>query len=142
MKNNHCRSVTQLCLAPYDPVNCSMPGFPVLPHLLELVQTQVHWFCDAIQPSHHLLSPSPPTFNLSQQQGLFKWISSSHHMTKNWRFSFNMSPSNDYSGLISSKMDWLDCDLLGNHNNLMKILLMLAQEWAKYIAEYKVESYY
>ena len=63
-------------------MDCSTPGFPVLHHLLELVQTQVHRVGDAIQPSHPLLSPSPPAFNLSQHQGLFKWVSSLHQVAK------------------------------------------------------------
>ena len=59
-------------------MDCSMPGFPVHHQLLELAQTHVHWVGDAIQLSHPLSSPSPPAFNLSQHQGLFQWISSSH----------------------------------------------------------------
>ena len=61
-------------------------------------------------PSNHLIlsPPSPPSFNLSQHQGLFKWISSSHQVTKYWSFSFNISLSNEYSGLISFNKDWLD----------------------------------
>ena len=66
-----CCSVTQLCPALCDAMNCSKPGFPVLHHLLELAQTHVHWVNDAIQPSHPLSSPSPPAFHLSQHQGLF-----------------------------------------------------------------------
>ena len=54
----------------WDPMDCSTPGFPVHHQLLELAQTHVHWVSDAIQPSHPLLSPSPPAFNLSQHQGL------------------------------------------------------------------------
>ena len=63
-------------------MDCSTPGFPDLPHLPELVQTHVHWFGDAIQPSCPLSSPSPPTFNLSQHQGLFQWVGSSHQVVK------------------------------------------------------------
>ena len=66
-------SVAQLCLTLCDPMDCSMPGIPVLHQLLELAQTHVHWVGDALQPSHPLLSPSPPAFNLSQHQGLFQW---------------------------------------------------------------------
>ena len=75
-------SVTQSCLTLCDPMDCSTPGLPVLHHLPELAQTHVHWFSDAIQPSQSLSSPSPPTFNLSQNQGLFKWVSSSHQVAK------------------------------------------------------------
>ena len=80
----HCYyfSVTQLCLTLCDPMNCSMPGFPVLHHPPELAQTHVHWISDAIQPSHPLLSPSPPAFNLSQHQDLFQWVDSLHQVAK------------------------------------------------------------
>ena len=63
-------------------MGCSMPGFPVHHQLLELAQTLVHRAGDAIQPSHPLLSLSPPAFNLSQHQGLFQWVSSSHQLAK------------------------------------------------------------
>ena len=65
-------SVTQSCPTLCDPMDCSTPGFPVHQQLPELTQSPVHQVSDAIQPSHPLLSPSPPTFNLSQHQGLFK----------------------------------------------------------------------
>ena len=64
--------VTELCPTLCDPMDCSLPGFPVHQQLLEFTQTHVHRVGDAIQPSHPLLSPSPPTFNLSQHQGLFQ----------------------------------------------------------------------
>ena len=63
-------------------MDCSTPGFPVLHHLLEFAQTQVHWVGDAIEPSHPLLSPSPFVFNLSQHQGLFQLVGSSYHVAK------------------------------------------------------------
>ena len=63
-------------------MDCSTQGFPVHHQLPELAQTYVHWIGDAIQPSHPLLSPSPPTFNLSQHHDLFQWVSSLHHMAK------------------------------------------------------------
>ena len=65
-------SVAQSCPTLCDPMNCSMPGIPVHHQLLELTKTHVHHKGDANQPSHSLSSPSPPTFNLSQHQGLFK----------------------------------------------------------------------
>ena len=74
--------LTKSCLTLCDPMDWSTPGFPVLHHLLELAQTHVHWVSDAIQPSHPLSSPSPPAFNLSQHQGLFKLVSSSHQVAK------------------------------------------------------------
>ena len=63
-------------------MDCSRPGFPVLHYLPELAQTHLHWDDDAIQPSHLLSSPSPPAFNLSQNQGLFLWVSSANHVVK------------------------------------------------------------
>ena len=88
-------------------MDCSMLGSPVLYCLPELAQTHVHWVGDAIQPSHPRSSPSP-TFNLSQHQALFKWVSFHIRWPKYWSFSFTTSPSNEYSGLISFRMDWLD----------------------------------
>ena len=87
-------------------MNSSTPGLPVHHQLLESTQTHVHQVDDAIQPSHPLSSPSPPTLNLSQHQGLFHWVSFSRQVAK--VFSFNISPSNEYPGLISLRMDWLD----------------------------------
>ena len=75
-------SVAQLCLTLCDPMDCIMPAFPVDDQLPELTQTHVHWVSDAIQSSHPLSSPSPPAFNLSQHQGLFNWVSSSHQVAK------------------------------------------------------------
>ena len=84
-------------------MDCSMPGLPVHHQLPEFTQTHVHWVGDAIQPSHPLLSHSPPAFNLSQHQGLFASGGQSI-----WSFAFSISPSNEYSGLISFRMDWVD----------------------------------
>ena len=75
-------SVTQLCRTLCNPMNCTTPGFPVHHQLPELTQTHVHWVSDAIQPSHPLSSPYPPTVNLSQHQGLFQWVSSLHQVAK------------------------------------------------------------
>ena len=75
-------SVTQLCPTLCDSMNRSMPGLPVHHQLPESTQTHFHWVGDAIQPSHPLSSPSPPALNLSQHQGLFKWVSSSHQVDK------------------------------------------------------------
>ena len=101
-------SVAQSCLTLCDPINHSTPGLPVHHQLLEFTQTPVHWVGDDIQPSHPLLSPSPPARNLSQHQGLFKWVNSSLRWPKYWSFSFNISPSNEHPRLISFRMDWLD----------------------------------
>ena len=75
-------SVAQSCPTLCDPMNRSTPGLPVHHQLLESTQTHVHWVGDAIQPSHPLLSPSPPALNLSQHEGLFKWVSSLHQVAK------------------------------------------------------------
>ena len=91
-----------------DVTDCSTLGFPVHHQLPQLAQTHVHWDSDSIQPSPPLSSSSPPAFNLSQHQGLFHWVGSSYWGPKYWSFSFSISPSNEYSGLISSRMDWLD----------------------------------
>ena len=72
-----CYSVAKSCLTLCDPMDCIAPGFPVLHHLPEFTQTQVHWFGDAIQPSHPLSPSFPPAFSLPQHQGLFHWVSSS-----------------------------------------------------------------
>ena len=98
----------------------SMPGFPVHHQLPELTQTHVHWVWDANQPPHPLSSPSPPAFNLSQHQGLFKWVSSCIRWPKYWSFSFSISPSNESSELIFFRIDWLD--LLAVQGTLKSLL--------------------
>ena len=75
-------SVTQSWPTLWDPMDCSMPGLLVHHQLPEFTQTHVHWVGDAIQPSYPLSSPSPPALNLSQHQGLFQWVSSSHQVAK------------------------------------------------------------
>ena len=75
-------SVTQSCPTLCNPMNCSMSGLPVHHQLQELSQTHVHWVGDVIQPPHPLSSPSPPTLNLSQHQGLIQWVSSLHQVAK------------------------------------------------------------
>ena len=104
----HFSSVAQSCLTLCDPVDHSTPGLPVHHQLPEFTQTHVHWVGDAIQPSHPLSSPSSPALSLSKHQHLLKWVSSSHQVAKVLEFSFNISPSNEHSGLISFRMDWLD----------------------------------
>ena len=80
-------SVTQSCLTLCNPMNCSMPDFPVHHQLPESTQTHVRWVSDAILLSHPL-SSSSPAFNLSQHQGLFKWVSFSHQVAKILEFQF------------------------------------------------------
>ena len=75
-------SAAQSCPTLCDPMDCSMPGLPVHHQLPEFTQTHVHWVDDTIQPSHPLLSPSPPVLNLSQHQALFKLVSSLHQVAK------------------------------------------------------------
>ena len=88
-----------------DSVNCSRSGFPVFHHLLEISQTHVHWDGEAIQPSHPLWPSSPPAFNLSMR--VFSSESALHiRWLKYW--SFSISPSNEYSGLTSFRIDWFD----------------------------------
>ena len=117
------RSVGQWCPTVCDPMEHSTSGFPDHHQLLKLTQTHVHRVSDAIQPSHPLSSPSP-TFNLSNESALrIRW-------PKYWSFSFNISPSNEYSGLISFRTDWLDLlsiqgtlkSLLQHHSSKASIL--------------------
>ena len=75
-----------------DPMDYSMPGFPVHHQLLEPTETHVHWVGDAIQPSHPLSSPSPPAFNVSQHQGLFKRVSSLHQVAEVLEFQLQHQP--------------------------------------------------
>ena len=89
-------------------MNHSTPGLPVHHQLPEFTQTHVHQIGDAIQPSHPLSSPSPPAPNPFQHQGLFQWVNTCVRWPKYWSFSFSISPSNEHSGLISFRMDWLD----------------------------------
>ena len=97
-------SVTQLCLC--NPTDCSTPGFLVHHQLPELAQIHVHQVGDAIQPSHPLSWPSPLAFDLYSR--VFSNESTFAKGGQSIGFSFNISPSNEYPGLISSRMDWLD----------------------------------
>ena len=91
-----------------------------------VTQTHVHWVGDVIQPSHPLSSTSPPTFSFSQHQGLFQWVSSSHQGSKYWSFSFSISPSNEYSGLVCFRMNGLD--LLAVQGTLKSLLQHLSSK--------------
>ena len=135
---NCCCSVALSCPALCDSMDCSTSGFPVFHYLPEFAQTHVHWVSDVIQPSHPLPPPSPLALNLSQHHSLFQQVGSSHQVAKvldiyhqsfqwifrfdflsselalcikwpeYWSFSFSISSSIEYSGLISFRMDWLD----------------------------------
>ena len=88
-------------------MDCRKPNLPVHHPLPELTQTHVHWVSDAIQPSHPLLSPSSSTLNLSQHQGVFRWVTSSHQVTKVFEFQLQHQSSSEHSGLLSfRKDDW------------------------------------
>ena len=112
--------VSQSCPALRNPMDGSTPGFPVHRQLPEPTQTHVYHVGDAIQPSHPLLSSSPPAFNLSQHQDLFQWVSTSIRWPKYWSFSYSISPSTKYSRLISFRMDWLE--LLAVQGTLKSLL--------------------
>ena len=93
-------SVTQSCPTLCNPMNCSMAGLPVYHQFLKFTQTHVHRVSDTIQPSHPLSSPSPPSPNPSQHQGLFQWVNSSHEVAKILEFqlqhqSFQWIPRTD-----------------------------------------------
>ena len=126
-------SVAQSCPTLCHSMDCSTPGLPVHHQLLESTHTHVHWVSDAIQPSHPLSSPFPPTVNLSQHQGLFKWVSSLHQEA-----SFNISPSNEYKGLISFMMDWLD--LLTVQGTLKSLLQQIVQKNQFFSAQLSLQS--
>ena len=121
--------VAQLCLTLCDPMDCSMPGFPVLHSLPEFAQTHVHCISDAMQPSHPLSSPSP-ALDLSQHQGLLQWVGSSHQVAKVFSVllqhqSFQWIFRTDFL-----RMDWFDLltvqgtlkSLLQHHSSKVLIL--------------------
>ena len=98
----------------------STPGLPVHHHLPESTQTHVHRVSNAMQPSHPLLSPSPPALNLSQHRVFSNESALRIRWPKYCSFSFNISPSNEHPGLTSFRMDWLD--LLAVHGTLKSLL--------------------
>ena len=120
MENLSVSSVAQSCPTLWDPMDCSTPGFPVHHQLPELTQTHIHRVGNTIQPSHPLSSPFlPPSvfprirvFS-NESVLLIRW-------PKYWSFSFSISPSNEHSGLISFRMDWLD--LLAVQGTLKSVL--------------------
>ena len=122
--------VTQSCPTFFDPIDCSMPGFPVHHQLPELTQTHVHQVRDAIQPCHPLTSPpllpsTLPSIRVPQDESVLciRW-------PKYWSFSFSISPSSEYSRLISFRIDWFDLlaiqgtlkSLLQHHSSKVSIL--------------------
>ena len=126
-------SVTKSCLTLCNPMNCSTPGIPVLHHRPEFAETHVHWVSDAIHLSHPLSLLSPLALNLSQHQGFFFSELVLHiRCPKYW--SFSSSPSNEYSVLISFRIDWFDLfavqgtlkSLLQHPNSKVSVLLFSA----------------
>ena len=126
-------SVAKSCPTLCDPMNCSTPGLPVHHQLLEFTQTHIHWVC-AIQPSHPLLSPSPPV-PIPPRIRIFSNESTLHMRWPNyWSFSFSIIPSKEFPELISFRMDWLDLlivqgtlkSLLQHHISEASILWCLA----------------
>ena len=113
-------------------MDCSMPGFPVLYQLLEFAQIHVHWVNDAIQLSHPLLPTFPVSFTTSQLGVFSNNLAVCIRWPKYWSFSFSfsISPSNEYLGLISFRIDWFDLlavqgtlkSLLQHHNSKTSIL--------------------
>ena len=127
-------SVAKSCPTLWGPMDCSTPSFAVLHYLLEFAQTHVHWVDDAIQPSvlcHPLLLPPSifPSIRVFSNESVLRirW-------PKYWSFSFSISTSNEYSGLISFRIDWLDLlavqgslkSLLQHHNSKASIIWCLA----------------
>ena len=99
-------SVNQSCPTLCDPMDCITPHLPVHCQLPELTQTHDHWVGKVIQPSHLLSPPSCPAFDVSQHQDVFKASVLHIRWPEYWSFSFSISPSNEYSGRISFRMDW------------------------------------
>ena len=99
-------SVAQSCPTLCEPMDCSTPVFPVHHQLPEPTQSHVHWVGDAIQTSHPLLSPSPTFFNLSQHQGLFQWVSSSHQASEVLEFQLQHQ-SFQWIFRVDFHLDWL-----------------------------------
>ena len=107
-------------------MDCSTPGFPVHHQLLELSQTHVHQLSDAIQPSHPLSSPSLPPWIFPSIRVLSNELALHIRWPNYWRFSFSISPSNKYSGLISFRIDWFD--LLAVQGTLKSLLQYLGSK--------------
>ena len=129
------RSVVSDSLWPQESQHARLPVHYQLP---EFSQTHVHRVSDAIQPSHPLSSPSPPALNLSQHQGLSNESTLRMTWPKYWSFSFSISPSNEYSRLISFRIDWFDLlavqetlkSLLQHHSSRAAILRCFLSLWS------------
>ena len=127
----------------------SVPGFLIHHQLLEPTQTHVHWVGDAIQPSHPLSAPLPPALNLSQHQVFYNESALHIRWPKYWSFIFNISSSNEHSGLISSRIDWLDLlavqgtlkSLFQHHSSKASILLHSALLFYLFIYFFTLQYY-
>ena len=108
------------CVLLCDPTDCSTPGFPVLHYLPEFAQTNIYWVSDVIKPSHPLTPPSLLALNLSNIRVFSKWSILCIRWPKYQSFSFSISTSNEYSGLISLRIDWFD--LLAVQGTLKNLL--------------------
>ena len=121
---------SQSCPTLYSPMDCSMPGFPVLYHFLEFAQTHFHWVSDCIQPSHPLSPPSPLALHLSSIKVFSSELALHIKWLRYWRLSFSISSSNEYSGLNFFGIDWFDLlavqgtlkSLLQHHSSKASIL--------------------
>ena len=105
---SNCCSVPELCLILCNPMDCSMPGFLVLHSLQGFAQTHVHCVNDAIQPSHPLSPASPPALNISQHQGLFQWLGSSHQVAKVSELQLQHQSFQWIFRVYSFRIDWFD----------------------------------
>ena len=126
---NCCCSGAKLCPILCNPMDWSTPGFPVLHHLPELAKTHVHWFSNAIQPPHPLCPLLLPSV-FSSIRVFSSELALCIRWPKYWSFRFSISPSSEYSGLISFKIDWFDLlavqrtfqSLLQHHSSKASIL--------------------
>ena len=131
-------SVAQSCLTLCHSTDCSMPGFPAHHQFLEPAQTHIYQLGNAIQPSHPLSSPSLPALNISQHQGLFQWVSSSHqvakvlelqlqHQSSQWIFRTTIWPRNSTPGYISGKTPLIKKDINTHTPMLISALFTIAE---------------
>ena len=143
----NCIAVVQSlsCLTLCNLRHSNTPAFSVLHYLPKFAQTHIYWVDDVIQPSHPLSPSSHPALNLSQHQGLFQESALCIMWPKYWSFSFSISPSNEYSGLISLRNDWFDLlavqgtlkSLLQHHSPNASVLQCLAFFMVQFSHPYK-----
>ena len=137
LDSKSCSSVAKSCLTLCDPMDCSTPGFLVFHYLPEFAQTHVHWVGDAIQPSHPV-SPFSSCLQSFSASGSFPGSFLHIRWPKDWSFSFSISPSNEYSRLVSFRMDWSDLlavqgtlkSLLQHHSSKASVLRCSASLWS------------